>query len=172
MLNLLRSRRSIRSFEDRPVDIETRAALEEVLLRSPSSRNIQPWTFVFVDDRDALEALARAKKGGGAFLARAPLAVAVLADESRSDVWVEDTSIAAAYLHLAAHGLGLGSCWIQIRLRSAEDGADAEARVREIVGAPPSMRVLCLVALGWPAEEKPGVPEADLPRDRIRSNRF
>jgi nitroreductase len=172
MMDLLRSRRSIRKFEQRPVGEAAEARLAEALLRVPSSKGRRPWEFVFVDDPALLEELSRAKPHGAAFLAGAPLAIVVCADEARCDVWVEDCSIAAFTAHLAAHELGLGSCWIQIRRRPNDAHGSAEEAVRRALGLPAVLRVLAIVAVGHPAEEKPGHPEEALDRSKIRRNRW
>ena len=144
--------------------------LKEALLRSPTSRGIDPWAFVFVDDRTLLRKLAESKKHGSSFLEGAPLAVVVCGDESRSDVWCEDCSIAATLFHVTAHSLGLGSCWIQIRARMHDEGETAEDWVRKLLGIPSRYRVECILAVGVPAEEKEGHPAEKLDHGKIHSN--
>ena len=114
MLNLLYKRRSIRKYKTTKLDSGTVQLLIKAALLSPSSRGFQPWQFVVVDDIEVLSLLASSKKGAG-FLKDAALGIVILADPTKSDVWVEDASIAATILHLTAESLGLGSCWIQIR---------------------------------------------------------
>lgn len=159
MLDAVRARRSIRRYQDRPVQPSDIHQLQEAMLRAPSSRNRQPWRFVFVTDRAALEALAHAKPTFGEFIGAAPLGVVVCVDPSVSDCWIEDGSIAATTLQLAATSLGLGSCWIQIRARQHEDGRPAEEYIREVLGLPHELSVLCMVSVGYAAEEK--TPKAD-----------
>ena len=108
MLELLRKRRSIRLFKKERISPAHIDALREAVLRSPSSRGIQPWKFWFVQDPDLIGKLSRAKESGSAFLKGAPLAVVVCGDETMSDVWIEDCSVAAVIVHLAAVSLGLG----------------------------------------------------------------
>ena len=79
-IDLLRSRRSIRRFTDQPVAPEQLDLLVEAAVRSFSSKGINPWEFVVVQDRTTIEALAAAKTHGSAFLRHAPLAIAVCAD--------------------------------------------------------------------------------------------
>lgn len=169
MRDLLRRRRSVRAFETRPVAPALRRRLEDALLLAPSSRGMRPCAFVFVDDPDALRALARAKERGAAFLARAPLAVAVLGREDVSDVWIEDGSVAASFLLLAAQDAGLGACWIQIRNRRTAEGLPSEDAVRALLGFEKPWRVLALVALGHPAEAPPPRDPDDLPRESLSS---
>lgn len=114
LLDLLRKRRSIRRYKDRPVEKEIIDILKEVALRSPSSRGINPWRFFFITDKARLEELSRSKEQGSSFLRGAGLGVVVCADEKESDVWIEDCSIASIIMQLAGISLGLGSCWIQI----------------------------------------------------------
>jgi nitroreductase len=71
-----------------------------------------------------------------------------------------------------ATSIGLGSCWIQIRLRDHSPEKTAEEYVRELLGIPKEYRVLCILAVGYPAEEKKPVPKGDLPYGKIHENRF
>lgn len=166
-IDLLRKRRSIRQFQDRIVEKEKLDILLEAMLRSPSSRGLNPWEFIVVTDKDAISRLARSKTHGSAFLENAPLAIVVCADPEKSDVWVEDTSIASLILHLCSTDLGLGSCWIQIRKRQHDDRTGAEEYVLDTLGIDPAKNVEAIVAIGYPKEEKPGHESTTLLYDRI-----
>jgi nitroreductase len=167
MLEIVRRRRSIRRYRTREIDQSAIAQLKEAVLRSPTSRNLQPWHFVFVTERETLVALSQAKVQYAQPLATAALGVVVCGDESLSDCWIEDCSIAATVLQLVATSLGLGSCWIQMRGRIGPDGRPAEDHVREILGLEPGLRVECAVSIGYPAEDKPQVPIERLGWDKI-----
>ena len=171
-LDLLRSRRSIRHYEDRPVEVEKIDLLVEAALRSPSSRGLNPWFFVVVTDRETIVALAQAKPHGASFLAGAPLAIVVCADPSVSDVWVEDASIATLNLHLAATDLGLGSCWIQLRKREHSEGGTASSYVADKLGLPEGMEVLAIMAIGHSREAKRPHPPESLLQAKISWQRF
>lgn len=114
-MSLIQKRRSIRRFLAKQVEPEKMDLLAEAALRSPSSRGLRPWEFIFVTDRSLLEKLSRAKSYGSSHLKNAPLAIVVCADPAKCDVWIEDSSIASTFIQLAAESLGLGNCWIQIR---------------------------------------------------------
>jgi nitroreductase len=172
LIEILRSRRSIRKYEKRPVDEKTLAILKEALLRCPSSRGINPWTFLFVDDADLLAGLSRAKAHGSGFLKNAALGIVVCGDESESDVWVEDCSIAAVVAHLTAHSLGLGSCWIQIRSRAHSTEKTAEQYVMELLGLPSNLRVESIISIGFPGETRTPVPVEKLQHEKIKYNRY
>ena len=171
-IDLIRKRRSVRQFLDRPIEKEKIALLIEAALRAPSSRGFNPWQFVVVTDPETLPKLAKAKPHGAAFLRNAPLAVVVCADSQISDVWVEDASIASIFLHLAAADIGLGSCWIQIRKRPHDENHTAEAVVADILNLPEGLRVESIVAIGYPAKATPGHPESYLQREKVHYQQF
>ncbi len=172
MIDLLRKRRSIRKFTPEKVSDETREALVETALRAPSSRGINPWEFVLVDDPALLGKLAEAKQHGSEFLKGAPLAVVVCADSNKTDVWVEDCSIAAILIQFTALTLGLGSCWAQIRNRTHDGKTSAEAYLKELLGMPEQIRVECIIGIGHPAEQKRPVAANRLQREKIRNNHW
>jgi nitroreductase len=172
MIELLRKRRSIRKFTEQKVDPETVELLIEALLRAPSSRGINPWEFVVVDDRELLSCLSRAKEHGAEFLLNAPLAIVVCADSTRSDVWIEDCSIASIIVQLAALSLGLGSCWAQVRNRRHDDSRSAEENVREILGMPEHFTVESIIGIGYPGETKRPIPAGNLQYEKVKRNRY
>ena len=171
-IDLLRARRSIRKFEDRPVEAEKVDLLVEAVLRSPSSRGFNPWEFVVVTDPLIIKRLSTAKPHGASFLANAPLAIVVCADPGKSDVWVEDASIAAIILHLAATDLGLGSCWIQLRKRDYDASKTAGEFAADVLGLPAELAVSAIMAIGYPAQHPSPHPAASLQRDKVSVNRY
>jgi len=172
MLEILQRRRSVRQFLPQPVEREKIEQLIEAALRAPSSRGRNPWEFIVVTETERLRALSRAKPHGAEFLAGAPLAVVVAADPHRCDVWVEDCAIAAILLQLTAVSLGLGSCWVQIRLRPHGDDRTAEAYVREIVGLPGHLAVDCIIGIGYPVEPPSGHPHSSLLFNQVHRERY
>lgn len=170
MIELLRKRRSIRSFTQEKVAPELIATITEAALRAPSSRGINPWEFILVDDPEIMLQLSDAKMHGAAFLKNAPLGIVVCADTTKSDVCVEDCSIAAIIIQLTALSLGLGSCWAQIRKRSHKSGIDSESFVRDLLGMPEQIMVEAIIGIGYPAESKTPVQIESLQREKIRHN--
>jgi nitroreductase len=171
-IDLLRSRRSIRIYQDKPVEKEKVDLLIEAALRSPSSRGFNPWEFVVVDDPQTITRLSTAKPHGAAFLAKAPLAIAVCGDPEKSDVWVEDVSIAAIILHLAATDLGLGSCWIQLRKRNYDDATTAGDFAAEVLGLRQGLTVSAIMAIGYPAQQPTPHPLSSLQQEKVSVNRY
>ena len=170
--DLLRSRRSIRRFQNREVEKEKIEAILKSALLSPSSRAIRPWEFIAITDRELLKKLSACRQGSSDFLAGAPLGVVVIADAGACDVWVEDASIASIIIQLSAQSLGLSSCWIQVRERFHADEIKAEDYIKRTLAIPEKYSVECIVAIGYTAEEKKAYSEDELLYSKIHINRF
>jgi len=149
MLDLIKKRRSIRKYTNEPVSEADIISLLEAAMAAPSASNIQPWEFIVVREESLRRKLAETHPWSW-MCADAPVVFVICGDERRSDHWVEDTSAATENLLLAATGLGLGAVWVAIYPRPQR-----EEHVRNVLGIPPELRVLCLVPVGHPAESKP-----------------
>ncbi len=167
MLDILRKRRSIRSFKDKEIEPELIEQLKEAALRSPTSRGTNSWRFVFVTDKAKLEELSRAKESGSSFLKGASLGVVVSAAEGESDVWIEDCAIASIILQLTGQSMDLGSCWIQIRNRMHDGRQSSEDYVKDVLHLAENMRVESMIAFGYPDEKKMPVPKDELDYEKI-----
>ncbi len=135
----------------------TEGELDSILrcaLMAPSSKGKRSPEYIIVDEPEKLSLLAHVKDRGAELLEGAKVAIVVVADPAVSDIWVEDTAAATMMMLLAAEDLGLGSCWVQIHERQDEQGQDAEANVRRLLGLPDNMRVLSIVALGHKGMER------------------
>jgi nitroreductase len=171
LIELIRSRRSIRKYQDKPVEKEKIDILLEAALRSPSSRGYNPWQFIVIDDRELLDKLSRSKAHGSSFLKNAPLGIIVCADDS-VDTWIEDCSIASTFIKLTAESLDLKSCWIQIRDRSHSDSVTARDYIADLVNLREDLNVLSIIALGYPDDvREPHKPE-DLRYKKISLNTY
>ena len=171
-ISLIQKRRSIRKFKKKPVEAEKIDTLIEAALRAPSAMGRNPWEFILVTEQELLEKLSQAKPHGSTFLNNAQLGIVVCADPDKSDVWVEDTSIAAIFLHLAAESIGLASCWIQIRARMHDQKKTAQDYIAEILEIPPKLKVECIVAVGYPDEKKPPHEKDELQYGKVYLDRY
>lgn len=169
---LLVRRHSIRRYTAQTISPEDVTTIVEAALMAPSSKSARPWQFVLVEDKDDLLRLSECKAAGARPIAACALAIVVCADPSKSDMYIEDMSVAAAYLQLQATALGLGACWIQVRNRYAADGEDAEEVVRQILGIPEDMVVECIVTVGHPDEERRPVDPSKLLWEKVHMNKW
>ena len=153
VLAALSRRRSIRLYMDDPVPADKLEAVVRAGLLSASGRALRPWELIVVTERETLEALSKMRPMGSGMLAGAGAAIVVVARED-VDTWIEDASIVMANMHLAADALGLGSCWIQGRMRPSPDGGTADDYVRALLGVPEGYRLEATLSLGVPAERR------------------
>jgi len=172
MIELLRARRSIRKYTNKTIEPEKIEILKEAVLRSPSSRNIDPWEFIFVTDRELLVKLSRSKPHGAKFLEGAALGIVVCADGSKSDVCVEDCSIVSILVQMVAQSIGLGSCWIQIRKRMFDGTTTSGRYIKNLLNMPEQIEVESIVAIGYPAEEREPLPKDALKYAKIHVNGY
>ena len=145
-LEALRTRRSCRRFAARPVPKELLLQVVDAGRLAATARNEQPWEFVVVTDAAVRREIA-AMSDYGKFIADAPACIAVLAKDTK--YYLEDGSAATQNLLVAAHALGLGACWV------AGDKKAYAPKIVKRLGGPAEVRLVALVALGW--------PEGDLP---------
>lgn len=172
LLEMMYNRRSVRKYTGTCISDEDLQQVLKAGLLSASGRHIRPWEFIVVKDKEMLEKLSEARTGAAGMLCQADAAVVVIADESKTDVWIEDCSITMANMHLMADSLGLGSCWIQMRLREAADGRTSEAYVRDILNVPDTYRVEAILSLGMPKDKADAHTEADLMMEKIHYEKF
>ena len=125
----IRQRRSIRAYEDRPVEEDTLRKVLDAGRLAPSASNRQDWLFVVVRDPAMRAQVAKAANNQPA-VAQAPVVIVVCATDthyampSGLRIAAVDSAIAVDHMTLAAVALGLGTCWI-----GAFD-PDATARAR------------------------------------------
>lgn len=170
--DLLKSRRSIRKFQDKQVEKEKIDTILKSALLSPSSRGRRPWEFIVMSDKEILQKLSKCREYGSQFLADAPLGIVVIANSESNDVWTEDASIAAIIIQLSSQSLGLGSCWVQVRERQHAENMDAGNFIKGVLEIPAKYSVECIVAIGYPAEEKKPYDENELMYNKIHYDGF
>ncbi|MBQ7571685.1 MAG: nitroreductase family protein [Bacteroidaceae bacterium] len=169
---LITMRRSHRKFTEEPVGEEQLKCLMRSALMAPSSKGMHSYAFVTVTDRDRLAALSQCKDMGAELIAGAPAAIVVLGEPAVSDAWVEDGSVAATMMLLQAEDLGLGACWVQVRERKDKEGRSAEDNVRQLLGIPGEVRVLCIVAVGHKGMERKPQNEERLKWERVHTEQW
>lgn len=166
MIEAIKNRHSVRQYTDKKV---SREQIEEILkaaMFAPSGNHRRPWEFVVVQDREVLQKLAATKQWAH-FVARSSVTIVVVGDEKASHLWIEDCSIVAEHIWLQATALGLGCCWAHVR-----GSGGVEDQVKNILGIPESLRVLCMMAIGYPAERPEPHAEGEYEISKIHWEKF
>ncbi len=162
VMDAILTRKSVRSYQDRPVDDAALARVIEAARMAPSARNDQEWRFVAVRDREMRRRIA-VEAARQPFIAEAAVLLACCAETDGRIMrcgqasYPIDVAIAMDHLTLAAAAEGLGTCWI---------GAFDEELVKKLLGIPPAVRVVQLMPLGWPADPAP-IAKRRLPMAKI-----
>jgi len=171
-LELARKRRSIKKFTAQAVPDEKMDEVLEAALRAPSGRKARPWAFVVVKDKQSLEKLSVAKPSGAEFIKAAAAAIIVCADPAKSQLWIEDCAIAAVSMQYAAHDMGLGSRWCQIRGTQFSDTSSSRDYIAQMVGLPDGLEIECIIAVGFPGEQIAPYRPEELAFDQIGYERY
>ncbi len=155
VIEAVKTRRSIRSYINKPMEEEKLAKILEAARLSPSAVNFQPCSFIVVKDKVARQRLSTAYPRS--WFIQAPVIIVACASPQqawkRSDgeeFWKVDAAIAMQTLVLAATSEGLGTCWI---------GAFDEKKAKEALGIPENVRVVAMTPVGYAAENKAQVTE-------------
>lgn len=155
-LETIMKRRSIRTYKPEPIPDEDLELILEAGRQSPSGGNRQPWHFVVVKDAELRKQVAAACNNQH-WMADAAVILAAIGLPEKSPRWsVVDPTIAFQTMILAAHSLGYGTCWI---------GAYNDAKVRELLGIPPDVHLICLTPVGVPdayPEARPRNPRSEV----------
>lgn len=162
IFKVIQDRRSIRKYQSRPVETDKITRVLNAARMAPSWKNLQCWRFLVVTDtthREALLAAFSTTNPGTKAIATAPVTVVVCADPAESGIengieyYIADTAIAFEHLCLAAHALGLGTCWM---------GWFDEQTIKNVLKIPAQYRIVGVTPLGYPDQEPKARPRKEL----------
>jgi len=152
---IIRQRRSVRRYLDKPVEREKILVCLEAARLAPSADNVQPWRFLVIDDPQLKARFAKEVFSGiyyiSKFAAKAPVLIMILA---RLDIianrigkqiqgvhfYLIDVGIAGEHIVLQAEELGLGTCWI---------GWFNSRKARKILKIPRRYKIVSLLSMGY-----------------------
>lgn len=171
MIDSIKKRRSIRKYQDRPVEDEKIKEILRAAMYSPSANHIQPWEFIIIKEPEVKQRLSEATSWSY-FAAEAPVVIVICTVEGRSKEWIEDCSIVAEHIWLEATNQDLGTCWIQIHNSPREGSREHEEYVKSVLNCPDNVRILCLLPIGYPAEDKSEHKEGEFDEDKIHEEEW
>jgi len=161
----IKSRRSIRKYEDREISDDVIKEIIDAARLAPSGNNTQPWTYYIIKDRETQSKLRENKVFFQDFVYAAPAIIVCCADlnaytknvkgrdlpdEIRA---IRDISIASSFLILRATELGLGTCYV---------GWLKAEKMKEIIGIPNDNIVPYVITIGYPDEQPESKPRKDI----------
>jgi len=131
-------------FQNKPIAKERLEEIIDAARFAPTARNVQPWEFVVITDKKKLTELADLGQNCR-FMGQASACIAVFSSDT--PYFLEDGCAATCNILLAASALGIGSCWV------AGDKKPYCQQVNTLLNAPLSMKLISLIALGYPQDE-------------------
>ncbi|MGV8172495.1 MAG: nitroreductase family protein [Candidatus Woesearchaeota archaeon] len=157
-IEAINSRRSIRRYQDKPVEFEKLINILDAATKAPSAGNLQDWRFIIVTDRNLIKQTA-GYSIEQYWIQTAPVLILVCAVPEKHEMYyglrgkrlynIQDCAASIENILLAATDAGLGSCWI---------GAFEEEKVRALFGIPPEVRPQAIISIGYSDE---------VPKDRV-----
>jgi nitroreductase len=147
LLEVIKNRYSCRKFLDRSIPKELIEKLIDAGRFAPTARNIQPWEFIVITDKENLKKIGAITSPNGSFIKDCACCIAVFCQDTK--YYLEDGCAATENILLTAYDLGLGSCWV------AGDKKPYVEEIRKLLSVPDNFRLVSLIALGYPAEDKP-----------------
>ena len=150
-LDVIMTRTSIRAFTGEPVSKDMLETILKAGMAAPTGMNAQPWRFVVITDQDKIKEIFGTGFRSEMFTTAG--AIIVVCGEAETNgrpnmFWYEDCSAATENILLAAHALGLGAVWT-----AGYPAMDRVTPVSEALGLPSNVLPLCVVPLGYPAED-------------------
>ena len=153
----INKRRSVRSYEDKPIPEDVLNRILEVARLAPTAKNRQQFKLIVVKDKETRRKLIEAANNQQ-FVGEASVVIAAVGltpnNKMRCDIPTDpvDVAIAIDHITLAAVEEGLGTCWI---------GSFYQDKVCKLLGIPSSCKVVELLTLGYPK---------DTPRHKTRKS--
>ena len=172
LIEIMKNRRSVRQYTQEAIPEEKLEKILQAGLLYASGRARRPWEFIVVRDKETLKKMSECRVGSAKMLEGADTSIVVIADPEKTDVWTEDCSIAMSNMHLMADSLGVGSCWIQGRLREAPDGRTTEEYLRELLQFPDGYKLEAILSLGIANKHPEPHSMEDLLMDKIHREKY
>jgi len=143
VFDAIQSRRSIRTYIDKPVPREAMEKILEAGRLAPSARNSEPWHFIAVTDEKKRKLLSKGLYAK--FVAQAPLVIVACGDKKASSEWYAiDTALSVENMVLTAVNEGLGTCCV---------GSFEEKDVKNVLKIPDKFEVLVMITVGYAGEK-------------------
>ena len=155
------SRKSVRSFTDQEITEEQMNVMLRAAMAAPSGRDIRPWSFVVLRDREQYAGIFGDKNFNMRIYMKSAAVVVICADttvvmKARKDpdtsmsiqpngTWRDDMGACTENFLLAAESLGLGAVWT-----ACYPYPDRYLPVKKALGLPEEVVPYCVVAVGWP----------------------
>ena len=140
----IKSRRSVRLYNSKPIGIEIINQIIESAIWTPSGKNGQPWKFKVITEKNIIEEISKLS-ANSRWLKTAPCLIIVYLDKVCSYHYIKDVQSCGAAIQnmlLTAHEMGIASCWIGSLLEKADD-------INKLIEVDDSLELMGVVSFGY-----------------------
>lgn len=144
MFNKIVSRRSVRLYNSRPIEMEKIYKIIEAAVWAPSPKNSQPWKFKIITDQNTIQEISKLSLNSR-WIKTAPCLIVVYLDKTCSCHYIKDVQSCGAAIQnmlLTIHDMGIGSCWVGDLLGKSDT-------VNELLKANDCLELMGVVSLGY-----------------------
>lgn len=166
MSNIFKKRRAIRVFRNDNITPEQIEKIISAAMYAPSGYDRHPLNFIVVRNERMKYKLAKTNQWTS-YADKSNVIIVICADPNKSDVWLEDASIAAGYMWLKCAEIGAGACWNHVRDSKRPNGESGESYVKNLLKIPDNQKVICLLILGYSAIDLPEHKAEEYIKERI-----
>lgn len=153
VMTAIEKRREITKFTNKEIPGQVLEQLIQSLYLAPSGNNLPSREFILVEDKDLLGKLSNTTPYMK-WLSDAAAGIVITGNQKLSKYWLQDASIAGAFLWLSAVSHGLGAAWGAVyHAESEQESAEREVYVRKLLQIPDDLRVVAVLGLGYPEVE-------------------
>lgn len=167
MVDIIKKRRSIRSYKKQPVSDEDIYTMLEAAMLAPSAGNEQPWHFIIIDNQEIIDKIPNIHPYAK-MITQVKKAILICADLNQTkyeDYWVQDCAAATQNILLKGVELGLGTVWLGIY-----PDEERVAKFKNLFKLPADIIPFSLVPVGYPDQDKKTPDRFD--KNRIHRNKW
>lgn len=159
----IKKRRSVRTFISKPIPPNLIEQLIDSARLASTARNLQPWEFIIITQKETLQNLSSLVSPNGTFIKDSSSCIAVFCKDTK--YYLEDGCAATENILIQATDLGLSSCWV------AGDKKPYCDKVKKLLNVPEDFKLVSLIPLGYP-NSNPQMPTKRSLREVLHWERF
>jgi len=171
MLEIIKRRRSVRNFLKKEVEKEKVHEILMAAMFAPTSKNQRPWEFIVVTEVETINDLSKAT-AFSLFTKNAPVVIVICYNTNKGYRFQEDCALSAENIYLETTHQGLGTCYVQIAGGMVGNVGDPEDHVKRILNIPESHRILCIMPIGYPANQTEPHQDSEFDENKIHYEKF
>ncbi len=143
------NRKSVRKYSNKPVEQDKIDLIVKSAMSAPSAKNLQPWEFLVVTDKNLLKQIAKYIPNAS-YSKKSQFAIIVCGDKNVSEkFWIQDCSAVTENILLVVESLDLGAVWCAVY--PYEDKVE---KIQKLFKLPDNIVPLNVIPVGYPKKKE------------------